>query len=335
MKETRMQFVVRAASGAESLSELCREFGISRPTGRKWRDRYLACGTLAQLGELSRRPHSSPRRSAPERERQVLELRQRYGWGARKLQRLLEESGVRYPATTVHRILKRHGLVNVHAPRPALQRFERPRPNQLWQMDGKGPLKSLDGICQPLSILDDHSRYAVGLHALRVLRREPIQACLQQTFEQAGLPEAMLMDRGTQWFSAHSAHGLTALSVWLIKQGIRLLYGRPRHPQTQGKVERFHGAIEAAVRHRGGPAQVKDWAEWLAHFRREYNEGRPHEALQMETPASRWRRSERAYQPQPPAWEYAAGMEAQRLNEAGCLWEGGRHWFVSEALAGE
>ena len=162
MKESRMQFVVRAASGAESLSELCREFGISRPTGRKWRDRYLACGTLAHLGELSRRPHSSPRRSAPERERQVLELRQRYGWGARKLQRLLQESGVRYPATTVHRILKRHGLVNVNAPRPALQRFERPRPNQLWQMDGKGPLKSLDGICQPLSILDDHSRYAVG-----------------------------------------------------------------------------------------------------------------------------------------------------------------------------
>ena len=334
MKESRMQFVVRAASGAESLSELCREFGISRPTGRKWRDRYLACGTLAHLGELSRRPHSSPRRSAPERERQVLELRQRYGWGARKLQRLLQESGVRYPATTVHRILKRHGLVNVNAPRPALQRFERPRPNQLWQMDGKGPLKSLDGICQPLSILDDHSRYAVGLHALRVLRREEIQACLQQTFEQAGLPEAMLMDRGTQWFSAHSAHGLTALSVWLIKQGIRLLYGRPRHPQTQGKVERFHGAIEAAVRHRGGPAQVKDWAEWLAHFRREYNEVRPHEALEMETPASRWQRSERAYQPQPPAWEYAAGMEVKRLNEAGCLWEGGRHWFVSEALAG-
>ena len=92
MKESRMQFVVRAASGAESLSELCREFGISRPTGRKWRDRYLACGTLAHLGELSRRPHSSPRRSAPERERQVLELRQRYGWGARKLQRLLQES---------------------------------------------------------------------------------------------------------------------------------------------------------------------------------------------------------------------------------------------------
>ena len=143
------------------------------------------------------------------------------------------------------------------------------------------------------------------------------------------------MDRGTQWFSAHSEHGLTALSVWLIKQGIRLLYGRPRHPQTQGKVERFHGAIEAAVRHRGGPAQVTDWAEWLAQFRREYNEVRPHEALQMETPASRWRPSERSYQPQPPAWEYPAGMEVKRLNEAGCLWEGGRHWFVSEALAGE
>ena len=114
------------------------------------------------------------------------------------------------------------------------------------------------------------------------------------------------MDRGTQWFSAHSAHGLTALSVWLIKQGIRLLYGRPRHPQTQGKVERFHGAIEAAVRHRGGPgAGAKDWAEWLAHFRREYNEVRPHEALEDgDAGQPIGSRSERLRSPQPPAWEF-------------------------------
>ncbi len=92
MKETRMQFVVRTGSGAESLRELCREFGISRPTGRKWRDRYLACGNLAYFGELSRRPHSSPRRSAPQREQQVLELRRRDGWGARKLRRLLDKA---------------------------------------------------------------------------------------------------------------------------------------------------------------------------------------------------------------------------------------------------
>ena len=335
IEEARMQFAVRAAGGAESLSELCRQFGISRPTGRKWRDRYLANGCLSELNELSRRPHHSPRRSPPELERQVVELRRRYGWGARKLRVLLLRQNVDCPAQTVHRILRRHGLVNPHAPRPGGCRFEREQPNELWQMDGKGPLKSPDGVCEPLSILDDHSRYAVGLYPLERLRRAPIQACLEQTFEQAGMPQAMLMDRGGQWFSAHSDHGLTALSVWLIKQGIRLIYGRPRHPQTQGKVERFHATIEAAVRHRGAPARVADWGPWLDEFRLEYNEVRPHEALEMATPSTRWRPSERRYQPDLAEWKYPAGAELRRLNEAGCLALDGRHWFVCEALAGE
>lgn len=336
MKESRMRFVVRSASGSESLSALCREFKISRPTGRKWRDRYLVCGNLSELAELSRRPRRSPRRSSAELEQQVVELRKRYGWGARKLNKLLAESGVSCPATTVHRILKRHGLVKLEAPRPSLQRFERGRPNELWQMDFKGALNSGDGgVCEPLSILDDHSRYAVGLHALDELRRAPIQECLERTFEEAGVPEEVLTDRGPQWFSAHSEHGLTGLSVWLIKQGIVLHRGRPRHPQTQGKVERFHGAIEAALRHRGAPAEAAGWAAWLAEFRSEYNEVRPHEALEMKRPAECWTRSEKRYDRSPPEWEYAEGAELKRLNGAGCLWEQGRHWFVCEALAGE
>ena len=335
IEEARMRFVVRAASGEEQLSALCREFGISRPTGRKWRDRYLVSGRLSELREQSRRPHHSPRQSAPELEQQVVELRQRYGWGARKLRRLLLDRGVDSPAQTLHRILKRHGLVNPRAARPGGMRFERGAPNELWQMDIKGPLKSRGGVCEPLSILDDHSRYAVGLHALRQARREPIQECLQRTFEEAGVPQAMLMDRGSQWYSPHSEHGLTGLAVWLIKQGIRLIHGRVRHPQTQGKVERFHGTIEAAVRHRGGPERAADWEAWLEEFRREYNEVRPHEALGMETPSTRWRPSEKRFEPEAQPWRYPEGMEVRRLNEAGCLAVEGRHWFVCEALAGE
>jgi transposase InsO family protein len=335
IEETRMQFAVRAASGAESLSELCRQFGVSRPTGRKWRDRYLEVGRLSEVRELSRRPHHSPRRSSPELEEQVIALRLRYGWGGRKLRELLLQAEIDCPVQTIHRILQRHGLVNPHAARPGGCRFERERPNQLWQMDGKGPLKSRDGSCQPLSILDDHSRYAIGLYPLQHLRRESIQACLEQAFEEAGVPEEMLMDRGAQWFSAHSDHGLTALSVWLIKQGIQLIHGRPRHPQTQGKVERFHATIEAAIRHRGAPELVAGWQDWLAEFRIEYNEVRPHEALGMQTPAQNWSRSERRFEKSPAEWEYPAGAEVRRLNEAGCLAEGGRHWFVCEALAGE
>lgn len=335
IEATRMQFAVRAASGTESLSELCRQFGVSRPTGRKWRDRYLAGGCLSELCELSRRPHHSPNRSSPELEQKVVELRRRYGWGARKLRILLLDDHIDCPAQTVHRILRRHGLVNPNAPQPGGCRFEREEPNELWQMDAKGPLPSRDGSCQPLSILDDHSRYAIGLYPLQQLRREGIQECLEQAFEYAGMPQAMLMDRGGQWFSAHSNHGLTALSVWLIKQGIRLIYGRPRHPQTQGKVERFHATIEAAVRHRGAPERVADWGRWLEEFRIEYNEVRPHEALGMATPSTRWRPSRRRYQATMAEWTYPPQAELRRLNEAGCLALDGRHWFVCEALAGE
>jgi len=335
IEESRIRFAVRAASGAESLSALCREFGISRPTGRKWRDRYLECGRISELGELSRRPRRSPRRSSPELEEQVVELRQRYGWGARKLERLLRDRHIGCPAQTVHRILRRHGLIAQQAARPGMRRFEREHPNELWQMDGKGPLRSPDGSCQPLSILDDHSRYAVGLFALERFGRDAIRSCLQTVFEQAGQPAAMLMDRGPQWFSAQSEHGLTALSVWLIRHGIRLYYGRPRHPQTQGKVERFHGTIEAAVRHHGAPARAADWGAWLEAFRREYNAVRPHEALGMETPATRWRPSERRFEPSPPPWRYPAELEVRRLDESGCLTLAGRRWFVCEALAGE
>lgn len=333
--EARMRFVVRAASGKESLSALCREFGISRPTGRKWRDRYRAQGRLGALREKSRRPHHSPRRSPAELEEQVVELRQRYGWGARKLRRLLLDRGVDTPAQTVHRILQRNGLVNPAAPRSEGVRFEREAPNQLWQMDIKGPLKSRDGVCEPLSILDDHSRYAVGLYPLRRANRASIQECLQRTFEAAGMPAAMLMDRGSQWYSANSEHGLTGLAVWLIKQGVRLLHGRVRHPQTQGKVERFHGTIEAAVRHHGAPQTVAGWGAWLEDFRREYNEVRPHESLGMETPATRWRASQKRFEPNPPPWRYPEDVHVHRLNEAGCLCLDGRHWFVCEALAGE
>jgi transposase InsO family protein len=334
--EQRIAFVIRDARGKEPMKQLCAEFGISRPTGYLWRNRYRESGNLAGVRERSRRPKRSPQQTSAEIEQRVVELRQQYSWGAPKLQLLLAREGLQVPERTVHRILKRHGLVAVEDGHPPLrQRFEREAPNQLWQMDGKGKYKLEQGACYPLSILDDHSRYLVGLYALRAFQSQGIHECLVKTFEQQGLPEAMLMDRGTQWWSTSSEHGLTWLSVALIKQGIQLIYGRPHHPQTQGKVERFHRTLDLAVRHRGKPHQWEQWPALLSDIRQEYNQVRPHEALQMQTPASRYRRSSREYQPQPAAWEYGVGAEVRQLNPAGCLWAEGRQWFVCEALAGE
>jgi transposase InsO family protein len=333
--EQRVKFVVRAVSGKECMTELCREFGISRPTGYRWRRRFEQSHSVTGVVERSRRPARSPWRTEPNKEERVGMLRRQYGWGAKKIEVLLREEGTPLTVTTINRILKRRGWVaKKDSNAPALQRFERSAPNQLWQMDGKGEYRSSDGTCYPLSILDDHSRYAVGLYGLAAFSAEQVYPCLIRTFERYGMPEAMLMDHGTVWWGTSNGYGLTWLSVRLIEQGIRLYYGRVRHPQTQGKVERFHRTLEEAMRHRGKPQWMAEWPAALEEFQQIYNERRPHEALGMKRPVERYRASARAYRAEPPEWEYPDGSIVRRLNTQGFLYWQGENWFVSEALAG-
>ena len=336
VEEQRLQFVARAQSGKESLAALCREFGISRPTGYLWRRRYEAAGSFTVLREGSRRPHRRPTRTAAWKEQRVITRRQQTGWGAKKLQVVLrQEEQLVLPVRTIHRILERQGLVceDVHAPAP--QRFERSAPNQLWQMDSKGKYPLPQAECHPLSMLDDHSRYAVGLYPLRELSGEQAWPCLVETFQTYGIPAAMLMDRGTLWWSEHNGWGLTRLSVKLIEQGIALHYGRVCHPQTQGKVERFHRTLGGELRHRGLPTRWAAWAPLLAEIRRDYNERRPHEALGQRRPAELYQPSPKGYQSCPREWDYPSGSEVKRLNGQGLLHDQGQRWFVCEALAGQ
>lgn len=333
--EQRVKFVVRAVTGKERMAALCREFGVSRPTGYRWRRRFEQGGSVTAVVERSRRPARSPWQTEPQKEERVVALRQQYGWGAKKIAVLLQEEGASLTVTTINRILKRRGLVGKKdSNAPAMERFERSTPNELWQMDGKGEYRGGDGTCYPLSILDDHSRYAVGLYGLPAFNAEHVYPCLVRTFEHYGVPEAMLMDRGTVWWGTSNGYGLTWLSVRLIEQGIRLHYGRVHHPQTQGKVERFHRTLDEAIRHRGKPQRLAEWPGALEEFRQIYNERRPHEALGMQRPIERYRASARAYQVEPREWEYPTGSVVQRLNTQGFLsWEG-QNWFVCEALAG-
>ena len=334
--DEKIRFVVRAAVPGANLSALCREFGISRPTGYLWRKRYREANSVAGLEERSRRPRHSPQRTPAAVEAQVVELRRRYGWGGKKLQVLLEREGILLSVSTVNRILRRKGqLGEYQAARPAPGRFERSAPNELWQMDFKGPFTGSDGPCHPLSILDDCSRYSVGLYGLRSTRMNPVQALLRETFTRYGVPDAMLMDHGAPWWSTTNQWGLTRLSVDLIKQGIDLIYGRVRHPQTQGKVERFHRTLKDSVAHQGQPQRWEEWAGLLSDFRREYNHVRPHESLEMGVPAERYRRSARRYNPEPAAWAYPDGLAVKRLNSQGSLNLDKRRHFVCEALARE
>jgi len=187
--EQRMQFVIRASSGKERMTTLCREFGISRPTGYLWRQRYRQAGSLTEVSERSRRPQRSPQRTEAHKEERVVARRRETGWGAKKLQVILrDEDEMVLSIRTIHRILDRHGLVSEDAHGPALGRFERSEPNELWQMDSKGKYPLSDGECHPLSILDDHSRYAVGLYALSELSGAKAYPCLVHTFRCYGVP---------------------------------------------------------------------------------------------------------------------------------------------------
>jgi transposase InsO family protein len=335
VREQRLQFVIRASSGKEPMSALCREFQISRPTGYVWLERYRGCERLQDLDEKSRRPHESPQRTALVVEERVVAMRKECpDWGATKIQRVLEVEGVRLPRITIHRILLRHGLVREQdRHQPAVKRFQRAAPNQLWQMDFKGMPESEKGTL-PFTILDDHSRFLVALIALSGTQAEPVCRSLRAVFESDGLPDAILMDHGTPWWNMQSKSGWTWLTVWLMKQGIRLYLSGYRHPQTQGKVERFHGSLEAAMFKRGKP-DAQSWQQWLDGFRQQYNHVRPHEALNLDVPAQHWHRSPRSFQPYPPAWEYGDPINVRKVRENGGISVRGQSYFVSRAFIGE
>jgi transposase InsO family protein len=334
VQQQRAEFVVRAQRQERTIKALCKEYGISRATGYLWLARYEEQG-IDGLKNRSRRPVHSPQRTPAEIEQRIVALRQgRPDWGARKLKKLLHDEGVEVPRITVHRVLVRHGLISEAARlRRACQRFERAAPNELWQMDFKGPITEEHPI-GPLSVLDDHSRYLIALEGSWTTKAEAVKECLTTAFMDCGLPNEALMDHGTPWWNPQAPSGWSKLLVWIMKQGICCHFSFFRHPQTQGKVERFHESLERACRMRDLPPQGINQA-WLDAFRQEYNYVRPHEALEMKTPASVWRPSERKYDRNPPEWDYGEGAEVKKLGSQGKLTIDGYRWSISKALAGE
>ncbi len=184
--EKRIEFVILANQESVNFRSLCNNFGISRPTGYRWVERYRETNSLSTLSEYSRCPHRIANKTSPENERRVIELRLKYGWGAKKIRVLLLRNGLDMKVATINRILKRNNFIDVKdSHRPALKRFEREHPNELWQMDFKGDYPSESGRCYPLSLLDDHSRYAVGLYALK---HQDTETVLLMHFKLMGYP---------------------------------------------------------------------------------------------------------------------------------------------------
>jgi transposase InsO family protein len=332
----RMAFVI-AAQQDVPIAELCRQFGISRPTGYRWLHR-------AQQGQpltnQSRRPQTVPHQTPAEVEARVLALRHQHpAWGGRKLHhRLVAEGLADVPApSTITAILRRAGLLAPVPPPRDFVRFAHPAPNAVWQMDfmGHRPLGAGAGRVHPWSLLDDHSRFALDLAACANQQREHVQTLLMTVFRQYGLPAAILCDHGSPWGTAGMG-GLSRLEAWLLRLGVEPWHGRPYHPQTQGKVERFHGTIAAEVFAQQDPLMTLAEAQGCFDaFRQTYNHERPHEALDHATPASRYQPSLRPFPETLPPVVYDQGTIVQIVRKHGSIsWRGQRH-FISRGLVGE
>jgi len=249
--DEREEFCRLALLAGANMRALCRRFGISPDRGYIWLGRYREAGREGLL-DRSRKPLASPWRSAAAVEAKVLAVRAAHPvWGGRKIRRVLRNDGEAKPpaASTITEILRRHG--KLEGPRAgerrAFMRFEHAAPNELWQMDFKGHFAMRQGRCHPLTVLDDHSRYALALRACANEQTLTVKDRLTAVFERYGLPRRILCDNGSPWGTSGSSERHTALSVWLLDLDVGVTHGRPYHPQTQGKDERFHRSLKEEV----------------------------------------------------------------------------------------
>lgn len=331
----RQEFVALATQEGANRRELCRRFGISPQTGYKWLQRHAAEGN-AGLVDRSRRPVCSPAACPASVEASVLALRrERPAWGGRKISRRLSDLGLpRVAPSTVTSILHRHGLITPEASQASTpwQRFEREEPNALWQADFKGYFDIAQGRCSPLTMLDDHSRFNLTLQACGRTDTQTVQVQMQRAFEHYGLPAQINFDNGAPWGSPSSPGQLTELGVWLVRLGIKVSHSRPYHPQTNGKEERFHRTLKAEVLKGRSFESFAQVQAALDHWRAIYNHERPHEALQMAVPASRYRPSTRSLPAVLPELEYGPRDEVRRVGWFGALKFRGRTYKLSTAL---
>lgn len=333
----REEFVRLARIEGANVAGLCRAFGVSRKTGYKWLERYIAFGADG-LKDRSRRPCRSPGRTREAMEQSVLGVRRKHpAWGGRKIRRVLHTEGrAKVPsASTITMILLRHKCIEKEesGKHRAFVRFEHERPNDLWQMDFKGHFALEKGRCHPLTLLDDHSRYCVGLAACGNERSETVRHRLTSIFRRYGLPRRMLMDYGSPWGN-DVEHPWTPLTVWLLRLEIGVSYGRPYHPQTQGKEERFHRTLKVEVLKNRQYRNLSMCQRAFDDWRDTYNLHRPHEALDLETPVTRYALSPRVFPEKLPEMVYAPGDPVRKVHGHGKLNFHGHEYAVGKAFQG-
>ena len=340
--DERMRFVVEYERAETAMAELCRVYGIARKTGYKWVERFAGHG-WAGLEDLSRAPERHPNQTRREVEEEILALRgQHMRWGPRKLRRYLQDRQPRraWPAaSTIGELLKREGLVQERRPRSKTPPYTRPfaaadGPNQVWCADFKGWFRTADGArIDALTITDAHSRYLLRCQAVGKTDTAAVRAICEAAFREYGLPRAMRTDNGAP-FASRAVAGLSRLAAYWMKLGIVPERIEPGHPEQNGRHERMHRTLKEET---ATPPAANRLAQQRAldRFRREYNQERPHEALQQQTPSSVYAPSPRPYPERVPEPEYDTGLEVRRVQRHGEFNWKHQHVFLTETLAGE
>lgn len=337
VKQMREEFAKRVLAREKSKAALCREYGISRPTGDKWLARFVRGGPMT---DRSRAPKSSPGRTSPEMEAKIVQTRAAYpALGAAKLHKIMENAGYTgLPCPrTFNNILHRYGLIDQEASRKATprRRFEKSEPNEMWQGDFKGHVGMENGArCHPLNILDDCSRFNLCTEALADETLAAVKPVMERLFQEFGLPRSFLCDNGDPWGTVQSL-GYTRFEVWLMEMGVLTLHGRPWHPQTQGKEERYNGSLTRECLKGRRLLDLAQAQRCFDEYRKFYNETRPHRALDMDVPAARYTVSPRRMPTRVEPWEYGPEYQLCKVKETGYFNDQGQGYFLSEAFAGK
>ncbi|MBS1725161.1 MAG: IS481 family transposase [Armatimonadetes bacterium] len=330
--DERRRMVLQVLDGSLSVSSAAREFGVSRPTVRHWVNR-AKLGGLESMGEFSRRPRSIPRQADPAVVEQVLSLASEYeDWGARKIWALMGKESAPVCERTVDRILARHGrrILPAKKPQAPAVRFERENPNDLLQVDFKkmGPRQNRFLV---LSVIDDCSRFMLGLEQVPDETLHSCWSVMWRVFGEYGLPSSVLCDNGS-CFRNNATWRWSSFDLRLMLLDVRPIHGRPYHPQTQGKVERFHRTLEWELGRKLG--KHDELAPLMEAFRTRYNWVRPHESVDLEIPGSLYKPSARQRPDKMPEPFFPKGSVIRRVGMDGYLWLKGIRHNLGRALAG-
>jgi len=341
--DAKVKFISEVLEGIYGMTDLCRSYGISRKTGYKWLNRYLAEGPSA-LHDRSRAPRSHPHAISEKVKAAILSMKQKYPhWGPAKIRVKLQQQYWRWPkhpaVSTIGQFLKKQGLVRSRKPHRRASPTEKPlsaghTANEVWTADFKGHFRTGNGSrCNPLTITDHYSRYLLCCRHLERMAYQQVKMQFERIFRENGLPVVIRTDNGTP-FSSRGLCGLSRLSIWWIRLGIYPERIEPGHPEQNGRHERFHKTLKDQTAKPPAKtlcAQQKRFDSFVV----EYNDDRPHEALNMQTPSCRYCASSRRFPARLPQICYPEQMTVRKVYHHGDIHYNGRRLFLGESFSGE